>query len=58
MIAEPNLERQIVIRQFEMLDSSENVPRIEEKLFDRRMFHITRVYGEKHRNKLGEISRD
>lgn len=50
------MERQIVIRQFEMLDSSENVPRIEEKLFDRRIFHI--VCGEKCRNKLGEISRD
>lgn len=58
MIAEPNLERQIVISQFEMLDSSENVPRIEQKLCDRRIFHITRVCGEKRRNKLGEMSRD
>lgn len=58
MIAEPNLERQIVIRQFEMLDSSENVPRIEQKLCDRRIVHITRVCGEKRRNKLEEISRD
>ena len=47
---------QMVIRQFEMLDSGENVPRIAEKLFDRRIFHI--VCGEKCRNKLGKISRD